>query len=145
MLRLCPAHGRSASLGVNEEWAGPDSGLPRDDWRIWRSVKLHLLLTDSGLYYKKSLKLFRAESHRGFLECIRKTNCCNISWYLFGEIASRFASYISHNYRLHHNPCFSFTTLHYFFLVSSFIHSFIYCIRLGLRRTRVKLRTMADC
>ena len=29
--RLCPSHGRSASLGVNGEWAGLDTGLLRDD------------------------------------------------------------------------------------------------------------------
>ncbi len=34
MLRLCPAHGRSASLGWIEEWAGPDSERLRDDWRV---------------------------------------------------------------------------------------------------------------
>ena len=49
MLRLCPSHGRSASLGVNGEWAGLDAGILRDDERVFKRLSCHLINSDFEL------------------------------------------------------------------------------------------------
>ncbi len=75
MLRLCPVHGRSASLGVN----GGVGWTPGFCVMIGGSVeRLHLLLIDFVLVKVTDAEAIRAQSHRGFCKSSRKTNCCNL-------------------------------------------------------------------
>ncbi len=55
MLRLCPAHGRSASLGWMEEWAGPDSERLRDDWRVCHLFLIHFYVLKHSFFGVDSL------------------------------------------------------------------------------------------
>ncbi len=55
MLRLCPAHGRSASLGWMEEWAGPDSERLRDDWRVCDLFLIHFYVLKRSFFGVDSL------------------------------------------------------------------------------------------
>ncbi len=55
MLRLCPAHGRSASLGWMEEWAGPDSERLRDDWRVCHLFLIHFYVLKRSFFGVDSL------------------------------------------------------------------------------------------
>ncbi len=55
MLRLCPAHGRSASLGWMEEWAGPDSERLRDDWRVCHLFLIHFYVLKRSFFWGRQL------------------------------------------------------------------------------------------
>ncbi len=55
MLRLCPAHGCSASLGWMEEWAGPDSERLRDDWRVCHLFLIHFYVLKRSFFGVDSL------------------------------------------------------------------------------------------
>ncbi len=112
------------------EWAGLDSGLLRDDWRVCRK-------TASPFDWQRFCTIkscwcwsYSSTVPSRILQVYSKDKLLQpISWYLLGGIASQFSSYISHNYTLH--SLFQFNLISTFplsslisFLDSLFIHSY---------------------
>ncbi len=112
--------------GWTEEWAGLDSGLLRDDWRVCRKTASPF---DWQRYYKKSLMLKLFESHRGFCKCSRNTNCCNL---FLGICLAKLLGNFHHTFHMIiHHSLFQFNLIHTFppsliSLFRSFVHLFIH-------------------
>ena len=108
MLRLCPTHGRSGSPGVNGAlgWPGrwPSAWWSEGLRKTWVAVWL-----TATLNYKTSPELSSPQSRRGFRKRVERQTLQPIFWYLLGEIARQFSSYISHTI-----PCFSLTEFQHF-------------------------------
>ncbi len=94
--------------GWMEEWAGLDSGLLRDDWRVCRKTASPFDWQRFCTIKVADTEAIRAQSHRGFCKCSRKTNYCNL---FLGICLVKLLVNFHHTFHtiIHHIPCFSST------------------------------------
>ena len=104
-LWLCPSHRRSASLGVNGEWAGLDAGLLRDDLR--EGLRKTELPFDWQPF--STINVTGAQSYRGFCKLVKRQTATYFMIFAWRNCETIFCIHFIHFHT--HNSLFQFNRI----------------------------------